>query len=107
MSPWENEVSDDLFITVDDKVTTKGARFFAMFDELRCGEVAEVAANGAGHDGKQTAVANLLMLGGLSVIIVDLPLDGHAQLGAIGGESLPGFGREDAALDSELVAVAD
>lgn len=34
MSSGNNEVSDDLLVTVDDKVTTERARFFAVLDEL-------------------------------------------------------------------------
>lgn len=34
MSSGNNEVSDDLLVTVDDKVTTEGGRFFAVLDEF-------------------------------------------------------------------------
>lgn len=34
VSSGNNEVSDDLLVTVDDKVTTERARFFAVLDEL-------------------------------------------------------------------------
>lgn len=34
MSSGNNEVSDDLLVTVDDKVTTERGRFFAVLDEL-------------------------------------------------------------------------
>lgn len=34
MSPGNNEISDNLLITVDDKVTTERGRLFAVFDEF-------------------------------------------------------------------------
>lgn len=34
MSSGNDEISDNLLVTVDNKVTTERGRFFAVFDEL-------------------------------------------------------------------------